>query len=81
MFWLWFIIAILLIAFGAYALGRWDTNEDKVGLFWTIVIGSLLWPLVLTAVIIIGPFFGLFWLGDRRREKAKAAAKAAAENK
>lgn len=81
MFWLWFIITILLIAVSSYAVGRWDTNEDRVNLFWTLVVGSALWPLVLTAVIIIGPFFGLFWLGDRRREKAQAAAKAAAENK
>jgi chromate transport protein ChrA len=81
MFWLWLIVAILLVAVGSYALGRWDTNEDKVSLFWTIVIGSLLWPAVLAAVIIVGPFFGLFWLGDRRREKRLAAAKAAAENK
>jgi len=79
--WFWLIVTILLIAVGVYALGRWDTNEDKVGLFWTIVIGSALWPIVLTAIIIFGPFFGLFWLGDRKREKAKAAAKAAAENK
>jgi len=81
MFWLWFIVAILLVAFGAYALGRWDTNDDKVGLFWTFVIGSLLWPAVLAAVIIVGPFFGLFWLGDRSRREKQAAAKAAAENK
>jgi uncharacterized membrane protein YfbV (UPF0208 family) len=79
--WFWLIIAIMFIAFGAYALGRWDTNEDKVSLFWIIVIGSLLWPAVLALVIAIGPFFGLFWLGDRAREKKKAAAKAAAENK
>jgi hypothetical protein len=78
--WLWLIIAILLVAFGTYALGRWDTNEDKASLFWTIVIGSLLWPLVLAVVIIIGPFFGLFWLGNRSREKKKAAAKAAENN-
>jgi uncharacterized membrane protein YfbV (UPF0208 family) len=81
MFTLWLIITILLIAVGSYALGRWDTNEDKVSLFWMIVIGSALWPVVLAAIIILGPFFGLFWLGDRRREKVQAAAKAAAENK
>jgi hypothetical protein len=30
---------------------------------------------VLTAVIIAGPFVGLFWLGDRKRQKLEEAAK------
>jgi hypothetical protein len=34
---------------------------------------------VLTAAIIAGPFFGLFWLGDRKREKLKKEK--SAENK
>lgn len=72
--WFWLIVAIFFIAIGSYTLGTIDDNIDnKMGLFWVIVIGSLLWPLVLCAVIIIGPFFGLFWLGDRRREQRKAA--------
>lgn len=72
MFWLWLIIAILCIAIGSYVSGRLDIDVDeKLGIFWFIFIGSLAWPLVLTAVIIIGPFFGLFWLGDRKREKLK----------
>lgn len=75
--WFWLIVAILLVAIGSYVLGTLDWDEDqKFGVFWVIVIGSLLWPLVLAVVIVIGPFFGLFWLGDRRREKKKAAAKA-----
>ncbi len=76
MFWLWLIVAILLIAGGMYVLGVLDWDEDdKLGLFWTIFIGSLLWPLVLIAAVIVGPFAGLFWLGDRKRKKAKQAAK------
>ena len=76
MFWLWLIVAILLIAGGMYVLGVLDWDEDeKLGLFWTIFIGSLLWPLVLTAAVIVGPFAGIFWLGDRKRKKAKEAAK------
>jgi chromate transport protein ChrA len=70
MFWLWLIVAILLIAVGSYVIGTLDTDIDsKFGIFWAVFIGSLAWPVVLTAVIIIGPFFGLFWLGDRKREK------------
>jgi chromate transport protein ChrA len=70
MFWLWLIFAILFIAVGSYIIGRLDIDVDeKLGIFWATFIGSLLWPLVLTAVIIVGPFFGLFWLGDRKRQK------------
>jgi hypothetical protein len=69
MSWLWFIIAIVLFAVGVYALGRWDTNEEKVPLFWVIGFASLLWPFVLAAVIIFGPFVGLYFLGEYQREK------------
>lgn len=70
--WLWLIVAILLIAVGMYVLGTLDWNEDdKIGLFWTIFIGSLLWPLVLCVVVVAGPFAGLFWLGDRAARLSK----------
>jgi len=75
MFWLWLIIAIVLMAIGSYVIGAIDGPDDRVGLFWIVFIVSLLWPFVLMAVLITGPFFGLFWLGDRKREKIKAAAK------
>jgi len=78
--WFWLIVAILLVAVGSYVIGASNIPDDRVGLFWILLFGSLLWPLVLAAVIIIGPFFGLFWLGDRAREKREAAAKAAAGN-
>lgn len=76
MFWLWLIVAILLIAIGSYRVGTidWDVDQ-KIGVFWTIFFGALLWPLVLVVVIIIGPFYGLFWLGERKRQKLKEAAK------
>ena len=80
MFWLWLIVAIVLFAVATYSIGRFDLDEgDPVGLMWLCFIGSLLWPLVLTAVIIAGPFVGLFWLGDRKREKLKK--KESADNK
>lgn len=69
MFWLWLIVAILLIAIGSYNLGRFDFDGDVVGIFWIIFIASLLWPVVLLAAIVVGPFWGLYWLGDRKREK------------
>lgn len=70
--WLWLIVAILLFAAGMYVLGTLDWDEDnKLGLFWTIFIGSVLWPLVLGIVVVAGPFAGLFWLGNRKREKLK----------
>lgn len=70
--WLWLIIAVVLLGVGTYSMGRFDLdNADPTGTFWLIFIGSLVWPLVLTAAVIIGPFFGLFWLGDRKREKLK----------
>ena len=70
MFWSWLIVAILIIAIGAYVMGALSWDEDvKVGVSWVILFGALLWPLVLTAVVIVSPFVGLFWLGDRRRQK------------
>ena len=76
MFWLWLIVAIAIISVGMYVLGVLDWDEDqKVGLFWAMFFGALLWPLVLTAAVIVGPFAGIFWLGDRKRKKAKQAAK------
>ena len=70
MFWLWLIVAIVLFAVATYSIGRFDLDEgDPVGLIWLCFIVSLLWPFVLAAVIITGPFFGLFWLGDRKRQK------------
>lgn len=76
MFWLWLIVALLIIAIGSYRVGMLDWDEDqKVNLLWCIAIGSLVWPLVLALVIIVGPFIGLYWLGDRRRRQLEEAAK------
>ena len=70
--WLWLIIAVVFFAIGTYCIGRFDIgNGDPFGPIWVCLIGSLVWPFVLAAVIIGGPFIGLFWLGDRKREKLK----------
>ena len=70
MFTLWLIVAIIFFAVGTYCIGRFDIgNCDPFGPIWVCLIGSLMWPFVLAAVIIGGPFIGLFWLGARKREK------------
>ena len=74
MFWLWLIFAIVLFAVSTYCIGRFH-QEAPVGLLLVCFLGSLGWPLVLTAVIIGGPFVGLFWLGDRNRAKLKKQEK------
>mgnify|MGYP002654594101 CR=1 FL=1 len=71
MFWLWLIVAVLLLGFFVYKLGRYETNEDKAELFCMVFFTSLLWPIVLAVVIVSGPFAGLYFLGDRQREKRK----------
>jgi hypothetical protein len=70
--WLWLIIAVVLFAVSTYCIGRLDLDGgDPAGLLWLSFICSLLWPIVLAVVIVGGPFAGLFWLGDRKREKLK----------
>lgn len=70
MFWLWFIVAILLFAVGVYKLGTLNYGiDDKIGMFFGIVLASAAWPLILAAVVFFGPFFGLYWLGEQQREK------------
>ena len=72
MFWLWLFIAIILFAVSMYLLGRYAADEpDANSLMWVASFGSILWPVVLTAAVIFGPFFGLYFLGTKRAEKAK----------
>lgn len=68
--WLWLIISIVIFAISMYALGRWDNNhDDKVGFIPAIAALSAVWPFLLAIVIVIGPFLGLFFLGEYVREK------------
>lgn len=66
--WLWLIIAVILFAISMFALGYLDDN-DKGALFWGAFFGSLLWPIIFTAVLIFGPFVGFYWLGERKRKQ------------
>jgi uncharacterized membrane protein len=74
--WLWMIVSVLLFAAGSYILGTLDVNEDdKIGLMGVAFFGALLWPLILAIVIVVGPFVGLFWLGQRKRKQKEESTK------
>ena len=70
--WLWLIIAIIIFAVSMYIIGRYFSDDQDVGGFiFTATLGSVAWPLILAVVVVFGPFFGLFYLGAKRAEKAK----------
>jgi len=79
MFTLWLIIAVILFGVSAYCIGRFDpdANGDPAGLLWIGFFGSIFWPIVILVVGIGAPFVGLFWLGDRARQKKREAKQAA----
>ena len=70
--WLWLIIAIITFAVSMYIIGRHFSDDQDVGGFiFAATLGSVAWPLILAVVVVFGPFFGLFYLGAKRAEKAK----------
>lgn len=70
MFWLYLIVAVALFGFGMYKLGLVDLHDDeKFALFWVIGLIAIFWPIALGLIVVLGPFFGLFWLGDRKRKQ------------
>jgi hypothetical protein len=68
---LWLIVAVVLFAIAVYTIARSTeiSVSEREGFLMTGFAGSLLWPGVLTVVIVGVPFFGLFWLGDRKRRE------------
>jgi chromate transport protein ChrA len=76
MFWLWFIVAVLLLGFYVYKLGLSNIdNDEKFSMFLILVCIAIGWPVVLVSALIVGPFVGVYYLGHRKREVARAAAK------
>lgn len=77
MVWLWLIITVIIFAVSMYLIGRYLAveQEEEGGFITAAVIGSLLWPVILAAGIVFGPFFGLFYIGAKRAEKAKEKKK------
>ncbi len=74
MFGLYVIVAIVLGLFTAYRMGQVDDyTRREIGSL--LIFAILFWPAVLVLGIIAGPFVGIFYLGHRKREAARAAAK------
>ena len=74
MFGLYVIVAIVLGLYCAYRMGQVDDYARReIGSL--LIFGVLFWPAVLVLGIIAGPFAGIFYLGHRKREAARAAAK------
>lgn len=70
--WLWLIIAVIIFAVSMYLIGRYLSDENDQGaIFGAAVVVSFAWPLVVTAIIIFGPFVGLYYIGAKRAEKTK----------
>ena len=68
--WIWLFVALALFAFGMYRLGLANIHEDeKFGVFWLIVFIAIFWPAFTALILIFGPFAGLYWLGDRKRQQ------------
>lgn len=71
--WIWLIVAIVLITVGIYILGTLDWDEDeKAATLLIIVLASILWPMVLTAVAAFGPFYCIYKLGNYAGKKKHA---------
>ena len=78
MFSIWLVIAIIIFAVSSYAIGRVsETDGDVVsGMFTAAFFGSLLWPLLVTLLIVVGPFYIPYKLGTVHHKKAVERAKA-----
>ena len=71
---LYVIVAIVLGLYCAYRMGELDdyTRQEVAPIFTFL---PFVWPAVLIFAIVAGPFVGVYYLGHRKREAARAAAK------
>lgn len=70
--WLWLFTAATIFAVCMYLIGRYlsDDYEHTASITASVIV-SLVWPLVLAVIVVIGPFAGLYYLGAKRAQKAK----------
>lgn len=71
MFTIWFIGVVV---FGMYAGYRFGQAPDHVqdDIAFVLISGVLFWPFALAFAIIIAPFAGAVYLGDRAKRKKEA---------
>lgn len=69
----WAIGAIILFAVFCYIAGRFadaDDGEALGGIFFVAFASSILWPIIITGLIVFGPFYGLYKYGAHRSKIA-----------
>jgi RsiW-degrading membrane proteinase PrsW (M82 family) len=68
--WLYLIGVVIVGVIGLYFIGKADVDQDEsIGMGFTAILVSALWPLILTLVVIALPFVGAFMLGKRNSRK------------
>lgn len=69
---IWIIVAIILFGVLTYIIGRTadPKSHDLGAIIFVAGMGSVLWPVVLIAALILGPFIIPYQLGVRNRAKA-----------
>ena len=72
------VIAFIVLAYTFYYAGQWERPgkgvyfQDTNDIIKTGVTAAFFWPFLLVIGVIIGPFIGFYYLGERKRKKIKA---------
>lgn len=75
---IYLIVAALIVAYSFYYAGQWEKPDgwaffdDQAEVIKCGLASALFWPIILTFVIVVGPFAGFFYLGERKRKKINA---------
>jgi len=70
MFTIWFIGIVIFGMFAGYRFGQApDHVQDEIAFL--LIAGVLFWPFTLAFAIVIAPFAGAVYLGDRAKRKAE----------
>ena len=66
---IWLIGVIVLGLWCSYRFGQIEYFNDRQDVAFPMIVGVLLWPLVIVALIIFAPFYGMIMLGKRSLDK------------
>lgn len=76
MFAIYLIVAMAIVAFTFYHMGRWEKPkngstffDDEFDIMKCGLLCALFWPVLLTIAIVVGPFVGFYRLGLRTKRK------------